>query len=281
MDLSFSDLKYFITTSEIKNISKAAEELGIRQPSLSLAIKKIEKQLDVTLFHRSRSGVILTKEGKELYRQARDLLNAWDEAKSLVKGVKHNLTGTIRFGCHASVALFTLNKFLPVFLDENPEVHFEFIHGLSRDMTEKVILGELDMAIVVNPVNHLDLVHIKLYEDEVCLWGIDSKSSDQPLICDMNLLQSKALIKKLKKLGISTDKVINTSSLENIVNLVESGVGVGIIPTRVVEESSKGLVKINNSPLFKDEHYLIYRYENKKIKLFSTLKESIVQELKN
>lgn len=280
MDISLSDLKYFLKTAELQNISKAALELGIRQPSLSQAMKKMEESLDVTLFHRSKKGVSLTREGKALYLRSRTMLDYWHETEAEVSGVKHSLTGLIRFGCHPSVGLFTLRYFLPTFLKKHTKVDFEIVNGHSREITKQVINSEIDMAIVVNPIDHPDLVKIKLYEDDVCLWSkgsIDGK----PLIMDPDLLQSKELEKKIKKMKLKINRKISVSSLENIVSLVASGVGVGIIPSRVVKESGKKIIKLKEIPIFKDEHFLIYRFENRKLKIFSELKEYILEGLKN
>lgn len=266
--MNIADLKYFVTCADIKNISHAAVELGITQPSLSLAIKRLEENLESTLLLRTKKGVSLTNEGKILYKRAHEILNLWDEAQSDVLNIKFDLSGTIRFGVHPSVGLYTLKYFVPSFLSDNPKINIDMEHGLSRDMLSKIIHSELDIALVINPIDHPDIIKLKILNDEVCLWTSDSAKKQvdmNTLICDPSLIQSKDIIKKMKKLKINPSRVLYSSSLENIASLVDSGAGIGVLPTRVVKESNANLIKIKNTPIFKDELYLVYRYENKNL----------------
>ena len=137
--MNIVDLKYFVKCAELKNISRAAVELGITQPSLSLAIKRLEQNLESKLLLRSKKGVSLTSEGKVLYLRAHEILNLWNETQSDVLNIQFDLTGTIRFGCHPSVGLYTLKYFLPKFLKQNSKINIEIDHGLSRDLLAKVI----------------------------------------------------------------------------------------------------------------------------------------------
>ena len=284
MDINLTDLRYFLITAENKNISKAATELGIRQPSLSLAIKRLEETLSSNLFIRSKKGVSLTREGKLLFQKAQELLNLWEETVSEVTNIKFDLSGTIRFGCHSSVGLYSLRHFLPKFLSKNPKVHISIENDLSRNILDKIVNSELDIGLVINPIDHPDIIKSKILTDEVSLWGTAQsikslESKKLALICDPSLTQSKEIIKKVAKTKFKFEKTIHTGNLENIVNLVQSGVGIGIIPSRVVKESGKKLIKIDSMPIFKDELYLVYRYENKGLKLLSELVKAIKEGL--
>lgn len=284
MDINLTDLRYFLVTAENKNISKAATELGIRQPSLSLAIKRLEENLDCILFIRSKKGVSLTREGKLLFQKAQEVLNLWEETVSEVTNIKFDLSGTIRFGCHPSVGLYSLKYFLPKFLTKNPKIHFSIENDLSRNILDRIVNSELDIGLVINPSEHPDIIKTKILTDEVCLWGTTSsmkniESKKLALICDPSLTQSMEIIKKIAKTKFKFEKTIHTGNLENIVNLVQSGVGIGIIPTKVVKESGKKLIRIDSLPMFRDELYLVYRYENKGLKLLSELVKSIKENL--
>jgi DNA-binding transcriptional LysR family regulator len=162
-----ADLNYFCTIAKAKNISRAAEILGLSQPSLSLAIRRLENFAQAELFVRNKNGVELTRAGKVFLDRAQILLEHWSTLTDDIKKDSKHLSGRYKIGAHVSVAIGNLNKVLAQLISAYPNWEFSFIHGLSRILTDQVIAFELDFAIVVNPANHLDLVIKELYRDEV------------------------------------------------------------------------------------------------------------------
>lgn len=280
--ISPSDLEYFIEISSTKNLSRAAERIGISQPSLTLAIKRIEDELGVSIFIRSKKGVSLTKAGAHLLKHAKHMQQFWGQIKSEASASVNEVTGVLKLGCHPSVGLYTLDKFLPKVLEKNSELDFELTHDLSRKVTEQIISLELDIGLVINPVKHPDLVIQDLFDDIVTLW--ESKKTYQNhdvLICDPSLLQTQDIQKKLKKKGFSFSRVITSNSLENIANLINSGAGVGILPTRVANKiAGKDIKEVKNAPKFKDILSVIYRIENRNVKSIQYLVGEIIKSLK-
>lgn len=277
MNVSYNDLQYFNELARQRNMTLTAKRLGITQPSLSLAIKRIEQELNITLFIRSKKGVELTNAGKEFLIKTDHLIEVWEDSMFSTKKLVQEVRGHIRFGVHSSVGLFTMPYFIPGFLNKYPEVTIDIEHHLSSRINEKVIDLGLDVGIVVNPTKHPDLIIQKLFTDEVCLWK--KKGSDcYTLICDKSLIQSTSILKKLKSKKIGIGRTMSCSNLENIVALVNSGAGMGIIPARVVKQSKLKLEKVDDSPVFKDEFCVVYRVEQRGIKLInefvSTIKKS-------
>ncbi|MBT4790614.1 MAG: LysR family transcriptional regulator [Halobacteriovoraceae bacterium] len=274
MVISPSDLAYFIETANTSNLSRAAERVGISQPSLSLSIKRIELSLGAEVFIRSKKGVTLTKPGKNLLKHSKILMQYWDQLRSEALASINDISGSLSLGCHPSVGLYTLDKFLPSIFNLFPELEIALKHDLSRKITEQVISLDIDVGLVINPVRHPDLVIHNLCEDVVTLWTnghkskiLDYKSGDAILICDPALLQTKDLQDKLKRKGIRFSRIITSNNLENITNLVSAGAGIGIIPSRIVEKlAGKKLKMIKGAPKFKDTLSVIYRVENRKVK---------------
>jgi DNA-binding transcriptional LysR family regulator len=271
MDGAFSELRYFNELAKHDSITAAARVLGITQPSLSLAIKRLEAMVGADLLIRTKKGIELTRAGKELLFRSNKLIEYWEDVKSISSKSMTEVQGQIKLGCHASVGLFTLKYFLPGFIKKYPLVNFDIDHELSAKINQRIIDLELDLGIVVNPASHPDLVITKLFTDEVCIWQKEKNANTSTLICDKNLKQSQDLIKQLAKKKIKFDKIITCSSLENIASLVEAGMGVGIIPTRVVKESKKKLVKMVEGPVFKDEFAIVYRVEQKRVRAITEL----------
>jgi DNA-binding transcriptional LysR family regulator len=280
------DLEYFIEVASTKNISRASEKLGISQPSLTIAIKRLENSIGSPLLLRSKKGVELTQAGKQLLIYAKQLLYHWEEVKVKTLQSTLEVRGQFRLGAHTSVALYTFGYFLPELLEDYPLIDLTLKHDLSRKITESVISMNLDIGIVVNPVPHPDLVIKKIYDDEVALWvgpgdykiqNYEEKTAI--LICDPELIQTQDILNKLKKQNISFARTLTSSNLEVITHLVASGAGVGILPGRVAGQSKVPLKKLKTSPIFKDEICVVYRVENKNLPALKQIVESILDGL--
>src|SRR5262245_12335449 len=127
---SASDLNYFVTIAQLGSFSSAATRLGIAQPSLTLAVQRLEENLGTSLFIRSRKGVKVTKAGERLLADSRELLQRWEQLKSQALSTHNEVRGRLVLGCHPSVAIYSLPLFLPKLLKENPEFEIRLVHDL-------------------------------------------------------------------------------------------------------------------------------------------------------
>ena len=148
---SASELTYFMEAAAAQNLSRAAERLGITQPSLTLAIQRLEQSVGTQLLIRSKKGVTLTHAGRQLLAHSRELLQSWESVRAHALASHDQVQGTYVLGCHASVALYALPKFLPQLLDEHPKLEIRLLHDLSRKVTDSVIRMEADVALAINP----------------------------------------------------------------------------------------------------------------------------------
>jgi DNA-binding transcriptional LysR family regulator len=270
-----TDLKYFLELSKTLHMSRAAERLGISQPTLSHCLKKIENETGIVLFTRTKKGVTLTQAGQRVFEKAEDLIQKWNEVLSSAKSENEEVAGMIRLGCHTAVAQYTLPKILPQFLKDNPAVNLQLQHGLSRHINEAVISDRLDIGVVVNPSPHPDLIIKEMTKDRVTIWkSVNLKNSDV-LIYDPSLLQSQDLLKKLQKKGISFKRLIESSSLEVISQMVVAGAGCGILPERVIQAfNADHISALKDAPSFQDRICLVFKPEFRKLKRGQVLIES-------
>lgn len=261
-----TELTYFLEIAATQNISRASERLGITQPSLSLAIKRLEAQVGVELLLRSKTGVTLTRAGQRFSVKARVLLEQWQAVLQAIKREESEIAGSYRVGAHVSVACGYVAKALPSLLSEHPHLELTMHHDLSRRITEKVINFELDFGVVVNPVDHPDLVIRKLYEDEVTFYQAPQAQLDPNnlLLCyDSDLLQGRWLLKIAKEAGITFRRSFTSSSLELIAQVVSSQPAVAILPGLVALSAPRPLeiASFGVAP-FIDSHALIYRADS-------------------
>lgn len=265
--ISQTDLKYFLELSRTLHLTRSAERLAVTQPTLSHSLKRLENEIGCDLFVRSKKGLKLTSAGERLKQSAGELLTRWDEIKSTAVSEVETEQGLIKIGCHTAVAQYALKDFLPQFLKNYPKIQIQLVHGLSRHMTEQVISSGLDVAIAVNPIQHPDLIIKEICTDEVTLWKAKNCVNDDILLADSNLVQSQNIMQKLQKKGHHFSRVIESSSLEVISNLIANSAGVGIVPSRVLKQYEQTkLEKIKDAPVFHDRICLVYKPEFKKLK---------------
>src|SRR3989338_4260757 len=226
MTPSPSDLTYFIEVANSSNLSRAAEALGISQPSLTLAMRRLENTVVAPLLVRHKRGVTLTKAGEQLLAHARELMQRWETIKSETLASMHDAQGAITLGCHPSVALYSLPRFLPKLMTEHPKLEIRLKHDLSRRVTESVISLKVDIAIAVNPVRHPDLVINHLADDVIAMFCKKPDDAMRQLadgsaiiLCDTEMAQVQSILAQLKKSAMSYGRMLTTNNLEAIASL--------------------------------------------------------------
>ncbi|MCA9507592.1 MAG: LysR family transcriptional regulator [Myxococcales bacterium] len=271
------DLKYFLTVCKSKNISRASELLGLAQPSLSLAIKRLENFAGTPLFIRSKSGVEITKAGQLFKERSHELLSLWENLCSDIKKQSDLVSGRYFIGTHIALAIRILPPILTALMSKYPNLEISLVHDLSRVITDRVISFDIDFAIVVNPTYHPDLVIREFQSDQVGLYVQAKNYNKDTLILDPDLLQSQNLLNSIKKRGLDFKRTITTSSLGMVNALVKAGAGVGILPGRI---KSPELELLDVSlPQIQDSHCLIYRADNQTSNAARVLKKELMQLL--
>lgn len=278
-----SDLIYFIEVCSTLNFSRTATRIGISQPSLSVAIKRLENAIGTELFIRGKTGVTLTKAGKRLLSHSKQLIQLWDSVKSESLASHYEIQGKFILGAHPSVALYNLSNFLPKLLMNYPKLEIQLEHDSSRNISEGVINLSIDIGLIVNPIKHPDLIIHKLYDNKMTFWYAAEKnilqqidSGEAVLIYDPDLAQTQWLLKQIHRKGIKFKREITSNNLEVITNLTANGCGIGIIPSKVaLTAHPKKLTLVPNMPFYHDEICLVYRHENRNIKAMQAIISSI------
>ena len=275
-----SDLTYFIAVANSSNLSRASEVLGISQPSLTLAMRRLENTVGAPLLVRHKRGVTLTKAGEQLLAHARELMQRWETIKSETLASMHDVQGAITLGCHPSVALYSLPRFLPKLMTEHPKLEIRLKHDLSRRVTESVISLKVDIAIAVNPVRHPDLVINHLADDVIAMFCKKPDDAMRQLadgsaiiLCDPEMAQVQSILAQLKKSAMSYGRMLTTNNLEVIASLSSHQGGIGILPTRIA--AGYGLTQIPNAPTYEDEICVLYRGENRNVRAIQVISDTI------
>lgn len=270
-----NDLRIFVETSQCATFSQAANKLEISQPAISESIKRLEQDLNTTLFYRSRNGIQLTSSGKTILDKAHVALQSLDDLYLSKSGMFAGRT--ISIGSHSTVAQYFMPEALSYIKKQAPDYKVQLVHDLSRNIQSQIQFGHIDIGIVINPAEVPDLVISKLASDDVAVWTKKLNDEADTIICNQHLFQTQSILKKWKD---KPAKTLNTDNLDLICRLVDEGIGYGIIPERAVRLSGFSLKRVTSLPSYKDDVALVYRPEFGKIPSEKLIIEALKKAIK-
>lgn len=159
--------RIFMITARYRNLTKAAQELHITQPSISYAIKQMEEALDLKLFHRLSKGVELTEEGRALFTYVEQSFALLDSAQNHLQNLKQLNEGEIRIGASDSLIKHLLLPHLNTFHKSHPGIRIRLSHGKTPELVQRLKEGEIDCAVVHMPIEDpvLDIHTLAVLED--------------------------------------------------------------------------------------------------------------------
>lgn len=169
MDLR--QLRYFVTIAERGSFSAAASALNIAQSALSRHVKDLEDELGGDLLERGARGVVPTESGKLLLERGRWLLGTLGDIREEVRTENREPSGTVRIGAPASLAELFYAPLAQVFATRFPRVRLELSEGLTDVMCDRLLRGDVDIAIVTSPPPNRHLAYEKLVTEQVFLFG--------------------------------------------------------------------------------------------------------------
>jgi DNA-binding transcriptional LysR family regulator len=256
-----TEISHFLELYSARNFTRAALGLGITQPTLTQSMVRLEEKVKARLFHRSKQGCVPTKAAESFFNKATQLQELWLSLSTQIVDAEKSMAGVFRIGCHESVGIYTLPRFVKSIAEYAPLIDIRIQHDWSRRIVEKIINYELDLGFVVNPIKHRDLVLIKIGTDQIALWR--AKKSEAPprrLLTDLDLNQVQKLFGKHRIAEFKDWPIVETPSLEVVRAMTLEGAGIGILPERVASAGKMGLEIVKSSlPAFKDEIYVAYR----------------------
>ena len=257
MEHNLNQLKIFYTVASEGNISKAARKLFISQPAISMAVSKLEENLDVMLLKRSAKGVHLTYEGKILFEQLKTAFNAIDIGEQKIKNIKNLGVGKIKIGASASLCKYILIPFLKEYIEENPHIKIVIECQSSAKSLELLENGKLDIALVVQPENNTKseflalgefediFIANKTYIDNLILREKkDLTTNDILKIVNLMLLDEENLSrvfvdKYLKENKIEAKGIIEVTNMDLLIDFAKIGMGISCVIKQFVNDDLK------------------------------------------
>lgn len=164
-------MEYAVAVDSYRNFAKAAEKCFVTQPTLSMQLKKMEEELEVILFDRSKQPVIPTEAGKIIVEQARQVLQEAKKINLLAKEVKDKLSGEIRIGIIPTIAPYLLPLFAGHYKQRYPAVHMKVEELITEHIEEKLKKDLLDVGILVTPLHNKAIIERPLYYEEMQIYS--------------------------------------------------------------------------------------------------------------
>lgn len=254
--MTLTELKYIVAVAREKHFGHAAEACFVAQPTLSVAIKKLEDELGVTIFERGGSEVSLTPIGAQIVSQAERVLEQTASIKEIAKQNKDPLAGPLRLGIIYTIAPYLLPQLVKIMIARTPQMPLILQENFTHRLIELLRQGELDAAIMALPLPEHGLVVQPLYDEPFVValpqnhpW-IDRKSisADELRTETMLLLgtghcfrdQVLEVCPEMSRFSNNGDGIARTfegSSLETIRHMVASGIGITVLPQASIPET--------------------------------------------
>lgn len=241
-------LRSFVAVAEQQSFGRAAESLDLAQPSLSLQIKKLERELGVQLLYRTSRSVELTEAGAVLLVEARSLLAQAQVAVDTVRNAGRGETGRLTIGFYDSAPLMIVPALLARFRSRYPNVHLGFIELSTREQLARLARGEIDLGVLRGPVADGEIAS-RAVADEPLLVAVpeghplaahDAISPpalrDEPFVLIPRAKGSglyDEIIILCHKHGFSPNVIQEANETHTVCGLVAAGIGVSIVPSSV------------------------------------------------
>ena len=248
--MNIQQLEYIVAVDTYRHFAKASEKSFVTQPTLSAMIQKLEEELSVKIFDRTRQPVMPTRQGEEIVRRARLILAEVNGLRNFAMELKEEATGELRLGIIPTLAPYLLPLFLKSFREKNPGLTL-FIKDLKTDeILAGLKKGELDMGLLATPLHEAKLTEHFLFCEELFAYadGCYGISKDKPLtpqeldfdnlwlIEEGHCLRSQVM--NLCELEQYDARNVNlhyeAGSIETLINIVDLHKGMTIIPELAV-----------------------------------------------
>lgn len=283
MNINFELFKAFYVVANSGSISKGAQELMISQPAVTQSIKTLEDQMGGTLFIRTKKGVYLTNEGKELYNYIKEGMNYFINGTNKFKSLKNLDSGVIRIGASTVISETFLMPYLKKFHTKYPIVEIKLNNNLTESLIKDLRNGSLDIVIMAIPdkdIRDLDIEIVKdIHDIFICNKKDEKTYNIQDLLKKNIILQQFPSVtrvnfdKFLKDNNMECNPFMETVSHNLLKELVINNFGIGVATKEYInDELNNGLLYEIKTNISIDKRQLGYATMKNSIPNFSTLK---------
>ena len=249
--MTLTDLRYLVALARERHFGRAAEKCHVSQPTLSVAVKKVEEELGVQLFERSASEVKITETGRRIVVQAEKVLMEATQIHEIAAAGKDPLAGPLRVGVIYTIGPYLLPRLIPRMHELAPRMPLIIHENYTARLVEVLKRGELDVIIISLPLEEAGIVAQPVYDEPFRVlmpaahaWTQGTQVDAQQLAEDQLLLlgagncfrdQVLEVCPACRNIG-GLQRTLEGSSLETIRHMVATGLGVTVLPSSAADE---------------------------------------------
>ena len=277
--MNLRDLKYLVAVADSRHFGHAAEHCFVSQPTLSGQIKKLEQELGVTLFERTKRSVETTPLGEAIVAQARQVLEQAETLKRIARTHQDPLVGPLRLGAIPTLSPYLMPLILKPLKKQYPQIQLILTEELTDTLLTRLGKHELDAVLIATPVENPDFETLPLFEEP--FWLVhprshplarkktivqsDLVSTDLLLLAEGHCLAEQAMavchIHERSAQGDMAD--LRAASLETLLQMVSAGLGSTLLPALALKSSAARDRSLMTRPLNLQDTYrqisLVYR----------------------
>ena len=272
--MELKQLEYFMALCQELHFTRAAEKLGIAQPSLSQQIRLLEHEIDTPLFDRIGKRTTITEAGKTLLHHCYNVFHELSQARAAISEIQGLKRGSLKIGALLTVADYLLPPTVIEFHRSYPNIELSVLGLRTGDIYSGLLQNELDLGIVFLPMEHDDLEAIPLFKQHLALAApIDHpvakerfvtldilKEIHSILLPDTYFLR-QLINEQCRALEFVPQPVMEMTTMESITNMVRKGVGVTILPKGYLEYIDDKLIRTIpiQRPILTTQIGIVYR----------------------
>jgi len=293
--MTITQLKYVLAVAEYQNFTKAAAHVFVTQPTLSMQIQKLEEELSIIIFDRSKKPIELTEIGEKIVNQARNIVNESERMQDVVDQEKGFIGGDFRLGIIPTIMPTLLPMFLKNFINKYPKVHLKIEELTTAEIIIKLNDGHLDAAIAATPLVQDKIKERVLYFEPFVgyvpknhrlhskkqLDRSDLDINDILLLEDGHCFRDGVIniCKSLKNNAATDSFQVESGSFETLIKLSNEGFGMTLLPylntLDIPKEEQKKYLRYFNEPSPAREVSLLYKKSELKMQIIDSLYDII------
>ena len=292
--MTITQLTYVLALNKYKNFTKAAKACMISQPSLSMQIQKLEEELEISLFDRSKKPINTTELGKKLINQFKVIISESEKVNDIIEYEKKKTFRKINFGISSSFESSLLPIFLKPLKSKFEKINIDYFKSKNEEIVKLLKENEIDLIITNSPINDTDLDVMVLYYEPLMILIPDNLKSNKTDIIELkNINTDKLIIPNNSDLRKTINRLFNfkkfnskirTNDLFSLFNLSYSGLGMTIVPFlnyRNLNKEIRNKVYHFDKPYPSREISIVYKENNLKKDLITETSELIKSKLKS
>jgi LysR family hydrogen peroxide-inducible transcriptional activator len=243
--MNIQQLEYITAVDKLRHFARAADECYITQPTLSMMIQKLEEELDVKIFDRTKHPVEPTPIGKQIIEQAHTSLNHFRQIRHLVENEQQTVTGRFVLGVIPTIATYIV----PVLLNKHSETGIELTlkEYTTPELIQRICRGELDGGLLAGPLNRPELTEYPVYYEKFYAYvsPLDKRSAQKEIdlndidISELWLLEEVHCLRgqierlcRMKRNAVDAYAPVRyeSGSIDTLIHIVDYNQGITIIP---------------------------------------------------